>query len=58
VDQPFKDKDENPIETAFRLQVMGEERVGAVRVRVDPSDATLFSFRPLVPAENLRQPAM
>jgi hypothetical protein len=58
VDQPFKDKDENPIETAFRLQVMGEQRVGAVRVRVDPADATLFSFRPLVPAENLKQPAM
>jgi hypothetical protein len=58
VDQPFKDKDEDPIETAFRLQVMGEERVGAVRVRVDPSDATLFSFRPLVPVENLKQPAM
>jgi len=58
VDQPLKDKDGNPIETAFRLQVMGEHRVGAVRVRVDPSDATLFSFRPLVPQENLNQPAM
>jgi len=58
VDQPLEDKDKNPIETAFRLQVMGEHRVGAVRVRVDPSDATLFSFRPLVPQENLNQPAM
>ena len=58
VDQPLKDKDDNPIETAFRLQVMGEHRVGAVRVRVDPADATLFSFRPLVPQENLNQPTM
>jgi hypothetical protein len=37
---------------------MGEQRVGAVRVRVDPADTTLFSFRPLVPPENLKQPAM
>ena len=58
VDQPLKDKDDNPIETASGLQVMGEHRVGAVRVRVDPSDATLFSFRPLMPQENLNQPAM
>jgi hypothetical protein len=58
VDQPLKDKDDNTIETAYRLQVMGERQVGAVRVRVDTADTTLFSFRPLVPAENLTPPAM
>jgi hypothetical protein len=58
VDQPLKDKDGNAIETAYRLQVMGERQAGAVRVRVDPADATLFTFRPLVPQENLTQPAM
>jgi hypothetical protein len=29
-----------------------------MRVRVDGADATLFSFQPLVPPENLNQPTL
>ncbi len=58
IDQPLKDKDGNAIETAFRLQVMGETHVHAVRVAVDPADPAVFSFRPLIVPANLIAPSM
>ncbi len=40
------------IPNVIRLQVMGAERVHAVRVLVDPDDAAVFGFMPLVVREN------
>jgi len=58
IDQPLKDNAGRTIETAFRLQVMGDREVHAVRVGVDPADPAVFSFRPVLVPENLTEPAM
>jgi len=53
-DQPFTAPDGTPIERLFRLTVMGEDQIHAVRVTVDPSDPALFGVRPLLVPENIR----
>ena len=43
-----------PIPGVWRLEVMGEKDVHAVRVTVDPDDPGVFSFEPLIVPENER----
>ena len=50
--QAFRDTSLKPIPNVIRLQVMGAERVHAVRVLVDPDDPAVFGFFPLVVPEN------
>lgn len=58
IDQPFFYADnKTPLESVTRLQVMGEGRVHAVRVLVDPDAGNVFSFQPLMVPENLNKPA-
>lgn len=58
IDQPFLYADgKTPLDTVVRLRVMGENRVHAVRVLVDPDSPTVFSFQPLLIPENLAKPA-
>jgi hypothetical protein len=57
IDQPFFYADgKTPLESVTRLQVMGEGRVHAVRVLVDPDAGNVFSFQPLMAPENLNKP--
>lgn len=57
IDQPFFYADgKTPLESVTRLQVMGEGRVHAVRVLVDPDAGNIFSFQPLMVPENLNKP--
>jgi hypothetical protein len=57
IDQPFFYSDgKTPLESITRLQVMGEGRVHAVRVLVDPDAGNVFSFQPLMAPENLNKP--
>lgn len=57
IDQPFYYADgKTPLETATRLQVMGENRVHGVRVLADPESPGVFSFQPLMVPENLNKP--
>ena len=55
VDQPLKTQFHHGerLENVYRLQVMGEREVQAVRVRVHPGDPVVFSFRPLIVKENI-----
>ena len=50
--QAFRDTGLKPVPNVIRLQVMGAERVHAVRVLVDPDDPAVFGFFPLVVPEN------
>ena len=58
VDQPLKDgiHEGRTLENVYRLQVMGEREIQAVRIRVHPQDPHLFSFRPLIVPENINHP--
>lgn len=49
---PFLDTSKKPIPNVLRLEVMGERRVHAVRVLVDPESAGVFGFVPLIVPEN------
>ena len=54
VDQPLKGTDgKTVLQNVTRLEVMGAEKVHAVRVRVDAHDPAVFGFYPLVVRENL-----
>ncbi len=58
IDQPLNDAKGVVLENVTRLQVMGGAgRVHAVRVDVDPSSSSLFSFKPMWVRENLLPPA-
>jgi hypothetical protein len=48
----LKGVDFKRIPNAWRMQVMGEGYVHAVRVTVDPSSPSVFGFRPLLVPEN------
>jgi len=48
----FRDTSRKPIPNVLGLQVMGESRVHAVRVLVDPDSAGVFGFVPLIVPEN------
>jgi hypothetical protein len=48
----FRGTDYKRIPNVWRLQVMGEQYVHAVRVSVDPSSPSVFGFRPLIVPEN------
>lgn len=48
IDQPLRDKDDDLIGNVTRLQVMGEDEVGAVMVTVDPEADTPFTFRSIL----------
>jgi hypothetical protein len=48
----FQDIDMKPIPGVWRLEVMGEKDVHAIRVTVDPDDPSMFSFKPLIVPEN------
>lgn len=54
VDQPLKGSDgRTALQTVTRLEVMGADKVHAVRVTVDPADPAVFGFHPLIVRENL-----
>jgi hypothetical protein len=54
VDQPLNGTDgKTVLQYVTRLEVMGAEKVHAVRVRVDADDPAVFGFYPLVVRENL-----
>lgn len=46
-DQPFVDRQGRPIANLWRLEVFGEPREHAVKVRVDPASATPFGYTPI-----------
>jgi hypothetical protein len=48
----FRGTDLKRIPNVWRLQVMGDSYVHAVRVTVDPASPSVFGFRPLVVPEN------
>lgn len=48
----FRDTSLKFVPNVVRLQVMGAERVHAVRILVDPDDPAVFGFFPLVVPEN------
>jgi hypothetical protein len=50
--QGFRDTRMKLVPNVLRLQVMGAERVHAVRVLVDPDDPAVFGILPLVVPEN------
>jgi hypothetical protein len=55
VDQPLKAADgKSALENVYRLEVMGADKVQAIRVRVDPSDPAVFGYLPLIVPANLR----
>ena len=58
IDQPLKRLPEGraTLQNVFRLQVMGDTELHAVRVMVDPADPSVFGFRPLIVPENLAKP--
>ncbi len=49
VDRPFRDPNGERVENAVRLETFGSPDVGWVRVTVDPGDAKLFGFEPILP---------
>ena len=46
-DQPFVDRSGRPIANLWRLEVFGERRAHAVKVRVEPGAAEPFSYTPI-----------
>ncbi|HEX2114949.1 MAG TPA: hypothetical protein VHM01_11140 [Alphaproteobacteria bacterium] len=48
----FRDTSRKPVPNVLALQVMGESRVHAVRVLVDPDSPGVFGFVPLIVPEN------
>lgn len=55
LDNPLKGSNGQPLRQVWRLEVMGAADVHAVEVTVDPDDAGVFAFRPLIVPENLRR---
>ncbi len=50
----FADVEMKPIPGVWRLEVMGEQDVHAIRVTVDTEDPGVFGFKPLIVPENGR----
>lgn len=46
-DQPFTGTDGHPLARVWRLEVFGEPRMHALRVRIDPDAATPFRIEPI-----------
>jgi hypothetical protein len=50
--EQLRNVDMKPITGAWRLQLMGDSHVHAVRVTVDPSSPSVFGFMPIIVPEN------